>query len=411
MQKISTLSRAALLFPLSLVCFEFSVYIANDMIQPGMLTVIREFAADPTWIASAMTAFLIGGMLLQWLFGPLSDRIGRRPVMLGGALFFICSCLATLLVNSIEGFIVLRVAQGIGLCFISSVGYAVVHEAFEEKAAIQVTALMSNVALIAPLLGPVAGALLVGLVGWRMIFVIIAAIAAIGFVGLLATMPETVRVSDKKIARMQIWHDYQTVFRHWPFVRAALCGPLLTMPLIAWIALSPMIFVADHGMSLTQYGYAQFPIFICLIIGNLYLARQIHARPLGHSVRLGWYPIAAGLAVMLAGSVLFESPYFLIPAISLIAFGEGISNAVIVRFTLTESTVSKATVAAAMGILNMCIWSVGIEVYKLVYLHTGLLGFAILSCLALGVYAILARSVITRAMAVRSVDSGTTCSA
>ena len=94
------------MFPLALVLFEFSVYIANDMIQPGMLTVTHEFGASAAWMASAMTAFLLGGALFQWLFGPLSDRIGRRPVMLGGTLFFIISCLATLLSNSIESFIV-----------------------------------------------------------------------------------------------------------------------------------------------------------------------------------------------------------------------------------------------------------------------------------------------------------------
>ncbi|MBC7490729.1 MAG: hypothetical protein H7240_12960 [Glaciimonas sp.] len=87
-EKISTLNRSTLMFPLVLVLFEFSVYIANDMIQPGMIIVTREFGASAARIVSAMTAFLFGGALLQWLFGPFSDRIGRCPVMLGGTLFY-----------------------------------------------------------------------------------------------------------------------------------------------------------------------------------------------------------------------------------------------------------------------------------------------------------------------------------
>lgn len=105
-----------------------------------------------------MTAYLAGGMVLQWLLGPLSDRRGRRPVMLLGALWFILTCLATLLVHDIVTFTVLRFMQGVGLCFIGAVGYAAIQESFDEVRCIKITALMANVALIAPLLGPLAGA-------------------------------------------------------------------------------------------------------------------------------------------------------------------------------------------------------------------------------------------------------------
>jgi DHA1 family multidrug/chloramphenicol efflux transport protein-like MFS transporter len=67
-----------------------------------------------------MTAYLAGGMFLQWLLGPLSDRIGRRPVMLTGVVWFIVTCLATLLAQTIEQFTLLRFLQGISLCFIGA---------------------------------------------------------------------------------------------------------------------------------------------------------------------------------------------------------------------------------------------------------------------------------------------------
>ena len=80
----SRLGRQALLFPLCLVLYEFSTYIGNDMIQPGMLAVVEQYNAGIEWVPTSMTAYLAGGMFLQWLLGPLSDRIGRRPVMLTG---------------------------------------------------------------------------------------------------------------------------------------------------------------------------------------------------------------------------------------------------------------------------------------------------------------------------------------
>ncbi|STT53510.1 multidrug translocase MdfA [Klebsiella pneumoniae] len=66
------LGRQALLFPLCLVLYEFSTYIGNDMIQPGMLAVVQEFQVGNEWVPTSMTAYLAGGMFLQWLLGPLS---------------------------------------------------------------------------------------------------------------------------------------------------------------------------------------------------------------------------------------------------------------------------------------------------------------------------------------------------
>ncbi len=154
----SRLGRQALLFPLCLVLYEFSTYIGNDMIQPGMLAVVEQYNAGIEWVPTSMTAYLAGGMFLQWLLGPLSDRIGRRPVMLTGVVWFIVTCLATLLAQNIEQFTLLRFLQGVSLCFIGAVGYAAIQESFEEAVCIKITALMANVALIAPLLGPLVGA-------------------------------------------------------------------------------------------------------------------------------------------------------------------------------------------------------------------------------------------------------------
>ncbi|PUA16636.1 MFS transporter [Glaciimonas sp. PCH181] len=406
MKKISTLNRSTLMFPLALVLFEFSVYIANDMIQPGMIVVTKEFGASATWMASAMTAFLLGGALFQWLFGPLSDRIGRRPVMLGGTVFFILACLATLFSNSIESFIVLRVVQGIGLCFISSVGYAVVQEAFEEKAAVKVTALMANVALIAPLIGPVAGAFMIEMWPWRMVFVFIAAVSSVALIGLVMHMPETVLQRKEKLPLMQIWHDYREVFCNRYFLKGALSIPLLAVPLIGWIAMSPLILVSDGHLSVIDYGLWQIPVFACLIAGNLILATQADRWRLGTSVKYALYPIAAGIVVMMVGSVIFKTPYFLVLGISLVSFGEGLSVAVLVRFTLTESAISKGTVAAAMGMVSMLMYGIGIELYKLLYAFAGMIGFALMSAVVALLYWRLSRDVVQRAMAARVTGHG-----
>lgn len=402
MQKLSRLTPSTMLFPLALVLFEFAVYIANDMIQPGMIAVTREFGVDPSWVPSAMTAFLLGGAVLTWLVGPVSDRVGRRPVMLGGVVFFILACLATYLSHSIESFIVLRLLQGMGLCFISAVGYAAIQESFEEKAAVKATALMANVALIAPLVGPVAGAAMIQVLPWRASFVFIAVLASIAFIGLLLRMPETVVRRKEPLPLGNILTDYLQVFSNRRFVASALCIPLLALPMLGWIALSPLMLVENAGMTTLQYGLCQIPVFASLIIGNLLLVRVADRWPLGHSVKVGAIPVIGGMLIMAVGTTLTHHyALFLVVGMCLMALGEGLAFAVLYRFALMASNVSKGTVSAAMTIISLVTYSVGIEAMKQAWIVAGVAGFAGLALVVSLLFRLVSGPMVNKAMSER----------
>ncbi|WP_434629708.1 MFS transporter [Chromobacterium sp. CV08] len=401
--KHAKLTRSNLLFPLALVLFEFAVYICNDMIQPAMLSVTREFLVDASWAPSSMTAFLIGGALLPWLTGPLSDRIGRRPVLLFGVAYFTVVCLATYLVSSIEAFIGLRLLQGVGLCFINAVGYASLQESFEETAAVRVTALMANVALIAPLVGPLAGAALVELAPWRSCFLFIAGLSLLSLIGLYLKMPETVEASGEKLPLSSMGRDYMKVFGHGRFVLAALCIPLLALPLMGWIALSPVLLVRDLHMSTVEYGLMQLPVFGGLIAGNLALAAIADRWPLGRSALIGMWPIVGGLTLMVGGVLLSSAPqYWMVAGMSLMAFGEGLAFGVLYRFALMSTDrAGRGTISASMSMLAMAGYAVGIELFRQVYQAGGLAGFAVLAlCFSLA-YVALGRRMVGVAMAER----------
>jgi MFS transporter, DHA1 family, multidrug/chloramphenicol efflux transport protein len=363
------LGRRALLFPLCLVLFEFAVYIANDMIQPGMLAVVADFNASIEWVPTSMTAYLAGGVFLQWLLGPLSDRRGRRPVMLVGVAFFVVTCLAILLVNSIEQFIAMRFLQGIGLCFIGAVGYATIQESFEEAVCIKITALMANVALIAPLLGPLAGAALIHVAPWQTMFVLFAVLGAISFAGLWHAMPETASLKGEKLSVAAMWRDYKQVLANRRFLCGSLALGFASLPLLAWIAQSPVILISGEQLSTVEYGVLQVPIFGALIIGNLTLARLSGKTSIPRLIRYGAGPMIIGLMIA-AGSTLYSSHAYLwmTAGLSLYAFGIGLANAGLVRLTLFSSEISKGTVSAAMGIISMMVFTFGIEFAKLAYL-------------------------------------------
>ncbi|MEQ9720125.1 MFS transporter [Yersinia alsatica] len=363
------LGRRALLFPLCLVLFEFAAYIANDMIQPGMLAVVADFNASVEWVPTSMTAYLAGGMFLQWLLGPLSDRRGRRPVMLAGVAFFVVTCLAILLVNTIEQFIAMRFLQGIGLCFIGAVGYATIQESFEEAVCIKITALMANVALIAPLLGPLAGAALIHVAPWQTMFVLFAVLGAISFAGLWRAMPETASRKGEKLSVGAMWHDYKLVLANRRFLCGSLALGFASLPLLAWIAQSPVILISGEQLSTVEYGILQVPIFGALIIGNLTLAKLSGKTSVPQLIRYGAGPMIIGLMIA-AGSTLYSSHAYLwmTAGLSLYAFGIGLANAGLVRLTLFSSDISKGTVSAAMGMISMMVFTLGIEFAKVAYL-------------------------------------------
>ena len=316
------------------------------------------------------------------LLGPLSDRIGRKKVLLGGVLFFVITCLAILLSTNIESFLTLRFLQGFGLSVITAVGYAAVQEIFDERDAIKVMALMANISLLAPLLGPVLGAFMIDHVLWHWGFIGIAALSLLSWVGLKAKMPEQKR-SIPKQPLSYVFDDYKQVFKNKRFLALTLGLPMVAMPLMLWIALSPVMLVEELGLSSMQYGLAQFPVLGGLIAGNLVLLKIIDKMPLGKTVMIGLPLMLAGTVIGLLGLVF--PTYFIycvILGMTMVSLGEGMSFSVLYRFALMSSNVSKGTVAAAVSVLMMFTFFFVIELVRLMYEQFHLAAFS-LSCIAL----------------------------
>ncbi|OTG67127.1 MFS transporter [Acinetobacter silvestris] len=378
----TTLSRATLMFPLALVLFEFSVYIGNDLVQPAMLAITKEFGVSSSWAPSSMSFYLLGGACVAWLLGPLSDRIGRKKVLLAGVLFFVICCLLILLTHNIESFLALRFLQGFGLSVISAVGYAAVQETFEERDAIKVMALMANISLLAPLLGPVLGAFLIDHLSWHWGFIGIALLAFLSWFGLKAKMPSS-QVSKPKQPFRYVLDDFKQVFKNKRFLIMTLSLPMLAMPLMLWIALSPVMLVEELGLSSMQYGLAQFPVLGGLILGNIALIKIIDKLALGKTVLFGLPIMLLGSIIVLIGAI--WNDYFIycvILGMTLISFGEGISFSILYRFALMSSDVSKGTVAAAVSVLMMLSFFFVIELVRVLYEHYHLLAYGLV-CFAL----------------------------
>ena len=377
---ISQLTGRILHFPLALVLFEFATYIAHDMIQPGMLIVTSEFAVGPEWVSTSLTAYLIGGVVLQWLLGPLSDKFGRRPVMLAGILFFAIACILTNWVSSIEEFVSLRFIQGISLCFIGAVGYAAIQEAFDEALAVRMMALMANVALLAPLAGPLAGAAWLTVGSWRSMFWLFAACSLVAFAVLWRVMPETAGDRSHSIALPSLARNYGRLMKDRLVMSGSFAIGMVFIPILTWVALSPVILMHDEGLSRMQYALLQLPVFMAMIAGNLTLSKLAGRVPIEQPVKFAAWPILIGLSLALVASLLNSHGYLLITAgLSLYAFGAGMVNAGLYRLTLYASNEGKGSVAAMLGMISILTLAVGIELAKSGYFSGGTLWFCLIN--------------------------------
>lgn len=379
---ISITRRHAIIFAIFLVTYEFLTYISNDMIMPGMLEVAKSFHAPDSVVARSLMLYLLGGSTLQIFLGPLSDHYGRRPVMIVGAWVFLIFTVLIACTGSINQFLAGRFFQGMSLCFIVVVGYATIQEIFEEMEVIRLMAIMANVSISAPLLGPLAGAVFVSYLSWRWIFIVIAILAAITLWGLWKFMPESVGKTKRDgevipradLSLRDIGGRYWALLTNGKFMFASLASGLVGLPCVAWIGLAPVIIVSASGDSLVNYGLWQIPVFGSVIIGNVTLHRLTHHFSLKHLIMIGSSVVGTGLALMFVLPFCIGSTFvWLMPGLMLYFFGLGLTGSPLGRFTLFATDITKGTASAMMGLVLMSLQAIGIEVVNHLYsLHNNL---------------------------------------
>ncbi|WP_166223727.1 MFS transporter [Pseudomonas atagonensis] len=347
--------------------FELLTYMASDMVMPAMLKVTEDLHADARHVPHAFNLYLLGGICLQWLIGPLSDRFGRRRPLLMGCALFALACAATFIATSIEAFNLLRLLQGMGLGFVVAVSYPALQEVFCEADAVRLMALLGNVALLSPLLGPLLGSVLLQWLSWRELFLGLSLAAAATWLGLFACMPETINVQRRDGQRQEpipfnlqrVAQRYLALLRNRRFLAASLALGLMSLPLIAWIGLSPLLLMHNLGLPAVDYGLWQIPVFLAVIAGNLILDRLLPTQSLTDLIRLALWPFCLGLLFLIAASLTNAQLPFIVAALSVYALGLGMSNAALYRLALFSSDDSKGLVSAMVGMLSIAVMGAG----------------------------------------------------
>jgi DHA1 family multidrug/chloramphenicol efflux transport protein-like MFS transporter len=340
---------------------------ASDMIMPAMLTVTHDLNASAQHIPFAFNLYLAGGVLLQWLIGPLSDHFGRRKMLLIGCALFALACAAAFSAQSIYAFNGLRLIQGMGLGFVIAVSYPALQEIFCEADAVKIMALLGNVALLSPLLGPLLGSLLLEWLTWRELFLLLGMSGLLVWLALYVYMPETVgtlRHDGQRLMAVPFeWggtvRRYAALLGNPRFLSATVALGIMSLPLIAWIGLAPLLLMHNLGLSSLTYGLWQIPVFAAVILGNLILNRLIAKTEIPQLIRYALWPLCGGLVALVILSAYGVSTPLLISCLGLYAVGLGMSNAALYRLALFTSDDSKGLVSAMIGMISIVVMGAG----------------------------------------------------
>ncbi|WP_380182492.1 MFS transporter [Kalamiella sp. sgz302252] len=350
--------------------FVLLVYAGSDVILPAMLSVVQEMHADGRHVANAFNLYLLGGIAFQWLIGSLADYFGRRPLLLSGLLLFALTFIAACFSQQIEGFNLLRFIQGTAIGFVLVVVYPIIQEMFAEDDAVRLMALMSNIALLSPLLGPLAGSLLLQWFSWRVLFLGIGLIALAVLAGLWRWMPETLGVVRKDGAvvdavPLRVGKTvglYISLWREYRFISGTVALGLFSLPLVAWVGMSPLLLMATLGYSQTTYALLQFPVFGGVIAGTLLLNALASRYSLRRLFFIALVPSGAGAVGLGLFSCFAITLPWMILLLALYAMGLGFGSSILYRLTLFSVRSGRGYAAAMLGMLSTAVIVVGIAI-------------------------------------------------
>ncbi len=290
-----TLARHGLILGLLAAIGPFAV----DMYLPALPALAADLHADTAAVQMTMTAYFLGFGLSQLVYGPLSDRVGRKPPLYGGLAVFLLASLGCWFAPSIDALIALRALQGVGAASMAVIPRAVVRDLHTGAEAARLMALVILFYSISPMLAPLAGSLLIGAFDWRAVFAAIA-LAAVAGVGLTRFALAETHPPEHRIASglSTVLGHYARLLRDTQFLGVILIGALCIASFFTFMANSAFVYIEHFGLTPVQYGLAFSANALAWIVGAQFSAR--FARRIGLArLILGGATAFAVLAVAL----------------------------------------------------------------------------------------------------------------
>jgi len=275
--------------------------VSIDLYLPAMPDIARTLGVDSGAVQHTMAAFFIGMAIGQLIYGPLSDRIGRRPLLLFGAGLYTLASLLCALAPSIEWLVIGRFVQALGACSGVVLSRAIVRDRFDHQDSARIFSLLMLVLGVAPIVAPTLGGWLVAVVGWRGIFGALALFGAVTLVIVALRLPESRTSETAALAKSEhVIASYLAMLGNRRYAGFLLTGAFNGATLFAYISNSPDLLINQLGFDIAQFGWL-FAALAVAVIGSGQVNRMLLRRvPSLHIL------VIASIIGVLAGAFLLE---------------------------------------------------------------------------------------------------------
>ncbi len=359
--------------------------ISTSLYIPSMPRLVVEFGTDSALVQRSFTIFMLGFASTQLVYGPLSDRFGRRPVLVGGLLLYIAASLACALSTTIEGFLAARLAQGIGACAGPVIGRAIVRDSFARRDAARAFAFIGTAIALAPALGPLIGGFLEVWLGWQSAFVFLMGYGGLMLWLALTWLKESVPERDPMATSpLRLVQNYGALLRHRHYIGHLAPGVFGFGGLFAYVSTSPFLIVDRLGLSPDLFGMLTIFTVSAYAIGS-FTAGRAQGRIADRTVlRLGLAALGLG-ALLMTLLALDLTLVRVIGPMMLFLFGFGLVMPASTARALHPFPRIAGSAAAMMGFLQISVGAVGSLLLSVVYDGSAFtLGLAMTGMAALG---------------------------
>ena len=342
-----------------------------DMYLPGFPAIARDLNTDIAHVGLSLTTYFIGICIGQIAYGPIMDRFGRKKPLITGLFIYVAAALGCAAATSISWLISLRLVLALGAGVGVTGSRAIVRDFFSGKEIARVMSLLMMVFGIAPIIAPSIGGIVVATIGWRAIFIVLAAIATAVLIAVARFLRES-KGADATFSLhpMNIVRQYLYVFRNREFVTYTLASSAAMGGFFSYITGAPFVYMKLLGFTEAQFGW----IYGANVLG-LIIASQINRALLRkHSstevlFKATVVHLAVSIALVISAQPRFGGITWTVGLIFCYLFLMGFIGPNGMALALDPFTRNAASASAMMGSLQMV---AGASASGLVsYLHNG----------------------------------------
>jgi DHA1 family bicyclomycin/chloramphenicol resistance-like MFS transporter len=281
-------------------CYLMLQAVSTDLYLASLPGLTRTFAVSAATVQLTLSVFVLGFGTMQLVLGPIADRHGRYPVLLGGLAVYAVGSVACALAPSIGALIAGRFVQAVACCAVVVAARAVVRDVYDPAAGARVMAQASTIVAIGPLLGPIIGSFLEVRYGFRAAFVVLTLFALALLAATIARFEETHRQRDAAATRPRVLlANYRRVLGSREFLLYTVVASASYGGLFAFISASSFVLVRVLGVPTEYFGFGFAFCVSGFLLGTLACRRMLTRRSLTRMLEIG-AAMSAGSGLVLA---------------------------------------------------------------------------------------------------------------